>query len=169
MKLIEYIINILFPEQKSEFKSLNDSGFEKTREIINSIPCINFGGCGISALSMYRWIKKYQQIDDMSFTFLYSDNDGFSHNEQILSGKNHSSVLFAPTHVILRIEGFFIDSNEVFETVNDLCYKRIHKQITENQLVESINQKHYWNNDFNRTYITKIQNSLKIDLSDIIK
>ena len=36
-----------------EIKTLND-----VREVLNSIPTINFGGCGISALSMYLWIEK---------------------------------------------------------------------------------------------------------------
>lgn len=63
-------------------KNLNDIKNE-----LDCIPAINWGGCGLSALAMYRWLKDNDKlVGDEFFVFLYVDYDhNFETNDKILS------------------------------------------------------------------------------------
>jgi hypothetical protein len=56
---VEFYISNLF-RRKRNFKDINE-----LREFLQTIPRLNSGGCGISALVMFRWMKKYNWKPDI--------------------------------------------------------------------------------------------------------
>lgn len=149
-----------------EIKTLND-----VREVLNSIPTINFGGCGISALSMYLWLKKYDKIPpDFKFYlgFRSCNKNGY---ENAVSNfvKKENSQLYAPSHVVIFINGKYIDSDETITNLDDeYRYTLSIGKNTKNliNLINGIN----WNRDFDRKkYIPYIESKLGIKFPKRIK
>jgi len=142
--------------------------FKKVREALDSIDNINYGGCGISALSMYRWLKDNNKLSgDESFTFLYAGWDyTFTENEAILNtnSNNCGNKLKAASHIMLFHKGKLYDSEG--KTVQSK-YINKHEKISVETLLETINYSH-WNSSFDREEsIPLIEEQLGIDLSDI--
>ncbi|MFW9873500.1 MAG: hypothetical protein ACFFG0_10385 [Candidatus Thorarchaeota archaeon] len=130
-----------------------------------SIPAIHSGGCGVSALAMYRWLEKHKKLDNTKFVYLYSSEYDYNRNSNIM--KNRNGNLKAPDHCILLHEGQFIDASGI---VNLKCWGNYVQIIDEEQLVrDSVKDKDAsWNHAFERDkYIKEIEKKLKIDLSDI--
>ena len=131
------------------------------------IPYINCGGCGISSLSIYRWIKKNFNLTDMYFVYVYTNRteENFKINDKLVK-QNRLKTLFAPSHIYLKIGNYFIDSNGCSKSMKSR-YNSSHIEITEKQLIRSINFAKNWNDFFNRENVTKIEELLGINLSDI--
>ena len=53
--------------------------FDEVLNFLSNIPSINCGGCGISALAMYRWLKKHGKTTEET-AFYYLENDYERHN-----------------------------------------------------------------------------------------
>lgn len=143
--------------------------FYRCLEVLNKIPELNNGGCGISALSMYRWLEKNNYLQgDEKFLFLYRRNDDFYENNKMALSNNAEFCSCA--HILFYFNGSFYDSNgKQNHHVHDLrsLYKVKHT-VTEDQLIEAINNRVTWNNDFRRSkYVSVIENKLGISLSDI--
>lgn len=138
---------------------------------LDNISDINAGGCGISALAMYRWLKKNNQLaGDESFTYLYCDKDeNFKVNSKVLTTKQLFSLrrrkkMGSASHIMLFHNGVNIDSEGSHIQSR---YGERHEGIVEKLLVESI-QFGGWNSSFNREYfVPKIASKLGVDLSDV--
>ncbi len=145
-----------------EIKSL-----EEAKQFLNEIPYINRGGCGISALSLYRWIKKNQEDKNVKFVFLYTSKTDYLNNENVL--KNKTGKAESPSHAVLLYDGHFVDSHEdiTFSDLSDDGFRWLQIIEEEEFIKQSIKNKDSWNSSFDRENIQKIEENLKIDLSDI--
>ena len=142
----------------------------QVQEFLSEIYTINWGGCGISALAMYRWLKDNNKlVGDERFVYLYVLSDTNYHtNESVLAkikfNPRRKKKLGSASHVMLYHNGQLHDSNGSF--VPDR-YIRKHDHISEKHLIESLNFGS-WNCDFEReTYIPSISTVLNVDLSDV--
>ena len=123
--------------------------FNKVLDILDQIPCINAGGCGISSLAMSRWLKKNCRINVTFYAYDYGC----------------SEIIDVPAHIFIYFDGKFLDSSgEVSpQYQNDAC------PLSEKYLLILINHhRHHWNSSFNREkYVPYIETLLDIDLSDV--
>ncbi len=138
-------------------------------EVLKYIPFINNGGCGIAALSMYRWLKKNNQLEeDTQFVYMHEpkDKSDYLENKRILKGVgeveprscNHAAVFHKGHYLDAKgsLDGVRLDEYEHFEFTKD-----------ESFILASVNNVGQWNNAFERAYIDYIEDELRIDLSDI--
>lgn len=141
--------------------------FEKVREYLSKIPAISQGGCGISAVAMFRWLVSNNfDENDINFVMGYKSLAEFADNSIAFCGDE--DLPYACSHI-----GILIQYNNR-DTIID-CKERwffsnyIQSQVVnENAMVSSINQIGQWNGCFDREkYVPKIEKKLKIDLKDI--
>jgi hypothetical protein len=133
---------------------------------LNSIPEINEGGCGIVALTIYRWYVKHYKKKDIKIYYLYhKDSINYSVNER----KNRPS---AATHIIVKINDKYVDTRGIFNTMEEIstidnieCTK--FHIFNVKFLIKSINNIGVWRDDFNREHIKRISEKLQINLADI--
>ena len=138
---------------------------EDVLSYLNRIPCINAGGCGISALAIYRWLKVNDNKGKLSFAYMYRDNSDSS----LINNKNAlktGDTLETPAHVMVKINKPFcfkklIDS----EGMTNSRYIYGHS-VDEKRMLETINWSS-WNDSFDRKHVRQIQKALKINLSDV--
>ena len=71
------------------------TNFEDVRKYLSRIPNINCGGCGISALSMYRWLEKNENKKS-NLVICYNNSEKYEKTIENL-GKDNDK-LFAPSH-----------------------------------------------------------------------
>lgn len=97
-------------------KSIQDQ-FKDMLRRINSIDFINCGGCGVVALTIYKWLKKHKMLSsDFKFIFVYrGDSVMYSHNHVILTkidkSPNLIKNLLVPSHIVIYNDGNYYDSN----------------------------------------------------------
>ena len=140
------------------------STFNEVRNFLNNIDSINCGGCGISALAMYRWLKKHGLTTEQT-AFYYLENDEDRHNNNKSYFSNKDVALIAPCHVVLYHNDQTIDCNG-FKSINSYDYQLLEK--SEEFLIKMINNIHSWNCAFRRKEnVPKIAKTLGISLSDI--
>jgi hypothetical protein len=141
--------------------------FEDVKEFLSNIDSINCGGCGLSALVMYRWLKKYDKLtEDIKILFLDNDEYNYKNNKECMSNKQ--GTLKAPSHIVMLYDSFHIDCSGVQYNVAQR-YDYI-LEVAEDYLVNSLNNVTSWNISFDRDEaISVIENNLHIDLSDIMR
>lgn len=142
------------------------NSFKKVRKFLSNVEYINSGGCGISALTMYRWLQQNNRLrGDEHFVYLYRiwDVDLFNNNSKALVNKKLKSD--SCHHVVLFHKGKYIDCKEEH---NPSDYKYVHFNIDEKFLKKSLRNKNAWNSKFDRkTNIPFIEKNIKINLEDI--
>jgi len=127
--------------------------FEDVRKFLSDIPNLDYGGCGISALSMYRWLKKNEK-ETSAIILLYRP----AH-----SGEDVSSYISGPAHCGIEYKGKIIDEDE--EICLDLYSNWM--KIREKGMLNLLN-KNNWNDRFEREKnIHQIEERLGINLSDV--
>jgi len=129
---------------------------------LRSIPYIHAGGCGISALAIYKWLKKNNKLKRTKPVFIYVFSDDFKHN---LKKFNNREDLEAPSHCVLLHDDAYIDADGDAYVGED---KHLIYLNNINQLIRAINNRETWNWDFDRDkYIPEIEKKLgiKLDLS----
>jgi hypothetical protein len=132
----------------------------EVRQYLSSVPNINFGGCGIAALSMFRWCK--DRNTDVQLICLEIEETEAESNLKKLS-KGISTGLRAPYHCGIAIDLSIIDCEEEnLQERNEITYL-----MDEDEMVDMINTGKGWNDSFDRDYIRDIEDQLSIDLSDI--
>ncbi|MFA5207385.1 MAG: hypothetical protein WC428_01895 [Candidatus Paceibacterota bacterium] len=138
--------------------------FEEVRNYLNNIDSINRGGCGISALSMYRWLKKHGQTTEHT-AFYFLDNDSSNHENNQEYFTNKEVVLRASSHIVLLHNDQTIDSTG-FHSINDYDYNFLEK--SEEYLLAMINNVWTWNYKFERkAHVKNIAKTLGINLTDV--
>jgi hypothetical protein len=139
------------------------------RKKSNNIPALNSGGCGLSALAMYRWLKgNSPEVKKAGLVFFYSD--AYEDDE--------IETLPAPSHCYLALDNedgtyrlvdsteqeFEWDGHEEIDWLLSLPYS---VWVTEEEMVKCLNNE-TWNDFFNREKgMKKLQKIYKVDLSDI--
>jgi len=151
---------------ETKYKTLED-----VRRFLDKVPMINCGGCGISALAMYRWLKKNfpEQASKVIFHFFHRDRESFENNESLIKNNayNENNILI-PAHIGFQIKNLtkIIDSEKVVKK------SRYGYQLdfdSEHILMYAINKLCGWNDMFNREQsVPVIAKELGIDLSDVL-
>lgn len=134
------------------------------QKFLSKIENIGEGGCGISALAMYRWIKEKGEIENTKFVFLYnySDKDRYINNKRVLRDEEEEAQ--SSTHCVLLYKGDFIDCDGKF---NVSKYGWIQIIDEEDFIKRALDNVEDWNSAFDRRNINKIEKKLGIDLEDI--
>lgn len=149
------------------------------RKILDDIPYINEGGCGVAALAMYRWLEKKELLDNPKFIYgyKYTGHAGYINNSLILKDNvlpEKCACLDYPypqsaSHVALENAGLIFCTEKYYDSYEDL-YKYYNVIDNVDYVVQTLNDGILtWNSYFNRSkYIPEIENKLGISLSDII-
>jgi hypothetical protein len=136
----------------------------EVQNILDHIEFINNGGCAISALSMYRWLQKYDNAEHVYFYYCHYDkSDSYKNNKAVLTSKKGKPQ--GCSHVVLYKDKKCIDSGGVVDVTE---YKYTLRITDINFVLESINNVSAWSSLFDRNSIKEIEEKLGIDLSDII-
>ena len=138
---------------------------KQAQKFLSLIPNINDGGCGISALALYRWIKNNSKIENTKFVFLYNyDEEGrYLNNSRVLRDKDGEAE--APTHCCLLYKGEFIDSDGK-KKIGGYGWIQIIDE--EEFITRALDNVCDWNSRFDRGWINDIEVSLEIDLEVFI-
>ena len=163
-KLVEECKDIVNIEHDLIINSVN---FRRVIDLLDSIPCINWGGCAISALSIHRWLVKNKLFNDSDFIFLYRLGDNLFDDNSKRLNSIINEPLWGPAHVILQIGRDFIDSTGICKDIDTIYYRNCNKNITEKQLIDSIKFAPNWNSKFDRSNIYTIEEFLDINLNEI--
>jgi len=137
----------------------------EVQNYLNEIDYINSGGCGISAYSMYLWLKKNNLINSsFRFVLCYKDycENSYLNNSNVLRDKLGKAV--APNHMVIFYDGKYIDSEG---TVNISKYSWIQHVEEEWFIINCLNNIDTWNDCFDRINIRKIEKDLGIKLKGI--
>jgi len=139
----------------------------KILESLDSIPNINRGGCGISALAIYRALKqKGVIVSDRPFVILltYGDEWEIQNNSKHFARGSFDCLEFA--HVAIELNKQLIDSSGEVDT--DYFALQQPERLNESELLDAINNDPDWNVSFDREdSIPLIELALRIDLSDV--
>lgn len=134
--------------------------FEEVRKYLSSLPNIHFGGCGISALSMYRWLDKNKNKKS-NLVLCYYSSEQYKKTVENL-GKDNDK-LFAPNHCGIKYKNRFLDARG---NISIALYSYSHLT-NEKGMLELINFGDFWSEEFERGNTVEIGKRLKIDLSDV--
>ena len=138
------------------------NSLKEAQEELNKIPNINRGGCAISALALYRWIMKNENIKYRRLHFVFS----FSTEEELKENKKRkksNEIGESCSHVALYYKGRYRDSEGEHPYL-----KRYQLRCDEDFVIKAINnEKAGWAKGFDRKHIRTISKKLKIDLSDL--
>lgn len=134
--------------------------FEDVRKYLSRIPNINSGGCGISALSMYRWLEKNENKKS-NLIICYNNSEKYDKTIENL-GKDNDK-LFAPSHCGIRHNNHFLDADSMIPIGFYLRYSTTN----EKGMLELINFGDFWSEEFERGNTKEISKRLKINLSDV--
>jgi hypothetical protein len=129
---------------------------KETRRFLDALPCINYGGCGISAYAMYLWLKKENQLpEDFKFIFLHypSSKKSFLNNKRVLEEGNGQVI--APEHVAIKYNGKILDSSGTVDIDIFSLFFEIPLEKAEDYLINSLNTND-WNSMFDRPNIIPI-------------
>lgn len=143
---------------------------KEAQKVLIDIPSINCGGCGISALSILRYLES-KKIDtkeiEIVFMYDYYNNDAYHNNCNVIEGE--ASDLAVATHIALSIDDVVFDGATMF--VDIMNYDINHSIENDvDKLVQVINNPaiNGWNNWFDREeQIPEIEYMLDINLDDI--
>ena len=140
----------------------NDQLITIAQRKFDNIRNINSGGCGVSALALFKTIMKTKPLIKPQFVFLYNYKDLYLHNTMVL--KNGRGRPKAPAHCCLLYDGEFIDSTGEVD-ISDWGWVQIVDKIK--FLRECIRNKKEWNTMFKWDNIRTIERELKISLKEI--
>jgi hypothetical protein len=140
--------------------------FSDVQKNLKSIITIHLGGCGISAIAMYRWLKKNNQLPtDTKFVF-FSDKFDYQHNYRCL--KNNKGTPNSCYHIGLYYKKKYIDCKGMIDKKSvNFSLKKL-KIKDESFVISALNNIYQWNTAFKREkHIPEIEEQLNVDLSDI--
>lgn len=142
-----------------------DTDFEQVKETLGNIAYINAGGCGISALAMYRWLKAHNKLKKDT-AFMYFDNCDETYCDNLKALKGQDAEPTSCSHVVLQHGKKYIDCYGEVRPKYRYRYKLRIK--SESFVIASINNMGNWNPSFDREKnVPKIEKRLGIDLSDV--
>ena len=141
---------------------------EEIRLYLSSIERINQGGCGVSALAMYKWLAKHDEIDsDFKFVFCYASYDENTYINNVGVLKNKTGKAIACDHIGIYYDGKHIDCRDELHLTN---YGTI-QFVSYDQtwfIQNAINNIGSWNPAFNRgRWVPRIEKELGISLKEI--
>ena len=144
--------------------------FQDVRKYLAKIPNLHNGGCGISALAMYRWHKKNTKRMRVRIAVGYASQSDFQLNSRFLAKERglrpvaprHAGIIWADRETGQTMP---IDARDFLDLAG---FESMHIFRDEAPLLAMINRKYNWNQDFKRIYVARIAKRLDIDLSDVL-
>jgi hypothetical protein len=126
-----------------EFPELN-----RIRSILSNTPRIQYGGCGFVALAIYDCLVENGHTD-ISIVFAYLIHYwGEKNHNRILDVNFDEDLIYAPSHVMVRVGEHFIDHNNEL-TIEQFSF---YHSVTREVLIKILKQKNKWNDSFNRKF-----------------
>ena len=158
----------LFDAQEFLIQTIEEK-LQPVLEYLNSIPDINAGGCGLSALAIYRWCRKNGiEVGDRPFVIISNDLWDVQHNNELIDDEMIDRLEYP--HIVTEIDGKLWDStgNDDEDNDDNFSYWPFRcEPIGEDDIIELLNNAS-WNPDFKRNkYLPLIESHLDIDLSDV--
>jgi hypothetical protein len=145
-------------------KKFND--LNEVLDFLDEIPRINAGGCGISALSVYKWLKANDKLsEDFAILYLhYWEESDYETNSKFIKGTTDRAV--ACSHAIFRYNGKTYDSSgRVKPRMGIVGHVEITPEHIERFMKASLASED-WNPAFSRAaYVPYIETALGIDLT----
>lgn len=138
---------------------------EKACNKLADVPAINYGGCGIAALALYRWCIVHKIQPD---GFILLDDDGIDNNSYAIETGEYENMT-VPSHIVLSVKGYYCDSRGISDD-NPYSdeYDYVLDGIKPDALLYLINNGESWNDEFDRECgVPEIEQILHVDLSDI--
>jgi len=138
---------------------------KKQLKKLNTIVTINMGGCAVSAIAIYRWLKSQGvKPKDLVFAFVYRwVDDSLHHNQKVLKSDSNNN-LEAPQHCVIKYKNKYYDSEgeiDIKKYIYCLEFRKL------KQILDCVND-FGWNCDFRRKIeLPKIEKMLNINLKDI--
>jgi hypothetical protein len=153
--------------KKSRISRKKPAGFktlEALRGYLNDVPCINAGGCGISAYVIDKWLKKHKKKPEIVYMFDADDFWTKEKNDYALAEweKGNKNVdVPGPSHTMVKVDDSYIDSHPVPDP-DEYEYK---VPVTEEYLIKAVEDATNWNDAFNRNkYLPEIEKKTGIKL-----
>ena len=128
--------------------------FLQLRRYLQTIPCINEGGCGIAALTMFRWLKQRGESSEIVFYYNSKSKKSFNANEACMGVDSCS-------HAYVKYK------QKLYDTERLQTDGRLRHMMSESMVVKSVNNKKNWSSNFDRDFIPYIQKDTGVDLSDL--
>ena len=137
---------------------------KQVRRYLDSVPCINLGGCGIAALAMYRWLMKNGRLTKKTgFVLVHSYRMDYAKNQNAIKGVYSDAT--ACHHIALLHRGRIIDSEGAYVPETSKVLVTDDEQILIYALNNNLDD---WNFMFDREeHVGNIEKALGIDLSDV--
>jgi len=147
--------------------------FDDMLDVLQSIPCLNYGGCGISAYAMLKWMEKYApdlyEQAEVIYAYGHSEYDeSYNRNTRYFDGD--SAFLGAAGHIVLRIADCVFDSHDEREKALPPYYHILPMDCKKALLLKSINcGGGYWNTMFDRDdNVQRIAEGLDVTMGEVI-
>lgn len=151
----------------TEIKTLED-----VRRFLAKIPNLHNGGCGVSAIAMYRWLIKYTTNPKVRFVLCYATGSKsfFSQNSKFLAGVGNKPT--ACSHA-----GIYYDNPVTKQTapidargfipITGYEYTHVFKSLQ--PMLAMVREKDKWYEKFDREkYVPIIEKRLGIKMKDIL-
>ena len=134
--------------------------FQEVRDYLAEIPNIHRGGCGHSALAMYKWLEKNNElVEDTRIVYLYCHQTGnYETNSKALEGNGE---FVAPSHVVLAHKGQHIDAKSD-HAYNGWFDEESHTLNDVQELITTFGAPN-WNDNFDRNHVDSINETLGLN------
>jgi hypothetical protein len=139
---------------------------EKVLKFFGTIPAINEGGCGIVALSFWRWVEKHcpEELFNISIVYLYYDEEYKrlrDNQAAIITGK--FDRIWTPPHIGIMWNDVILEAGG-----GEVTEFKLWQEVSVDVLLENIKMYWTWNGTFSRfLYIPVIEKELEISLQDV--
>ena len=134
---------------------------------LNEISNINCGGCGFSAIAIYRFLESqglYTKKLNMTCLYCWDDKDDYEKN---LENRGNGWDLYIPAHISLRFGKKLIDSNG-YGIKKEKRYIYEHEATVED-IERMVRNASNWNWAFDRDKcIPEIENIMNVKLNDLL-
>jgi len=147
----------------SEIKTIKD-----VQHVLQRVPKIHAGGCGVAALAISRWICKSNMRASTVFVFGHRDRETYDQNHKAEMNSNNKPG--SASHIGVIIYDYYNDKQMIIDangTYDMTSYYYLNTIGNADFMLRSINQIGEWNDSFDRRHVERIAKELDIDLSDI--
>jgi hypothetical protein len=137
-------------------------------EYLGTVKDIHEGGCGIAALSIMRWLKKYhpEELPRFKVVFMYhQDEPKTQHRNMVSCILGNIDEITVPPHIGILWDGSVMEAGGLEVSENE--YPLWH-EVSLEILEETVKKYWQWNYQFSRFLnIPRIEKALGIFLGDM--
>ena len=123
-------------------------------KVLNEIPNLNRGGCGYSAIAIYRYIKQNYRYKSIKLVVLNDYESDHDNTIRFVDTKGRLGELYA-SHIVVKLNNsIHIDSKGLY-SVNRHNYG-IELNKSEHKILYLALKRFQWNPDFDRRNVNKV-------------